>query len=1461
MDTLSFFPQTQKRAVVEALQTSLLAAGPTVEIHEETTNSTVKLQGLALSNAWITSVADLLFVVSTLKASLGLNVNGTDAIAVANIIDKSISILQAWIVGDVIPEMPTSTSSLVGVHKNLTVNQPFILQDDMKLLDWTIREFIGQTIGLLTLKYQDLTLKPVYDSRLEIVIEPATNGYPATSPVQPATIVTLYTHLVKRLLGLMSNIFRHPILPHMFSKETWSTFINVLTRSTLWNLPEFEQLHAQVFGLLLIVVVMSNIGQLNNNLLDEFPTQSVCQDSAIHPDSKTLWQNIEALFQKVTNKSSHLIQFNNTILPLTNHLVHLLHQSTSQLVILDPVTSKPINMEVGGERLPPTFVQVNVPKPSYAAQNPLVKTASEPSMVPRKFLSHGPFKEVKQRLLLITNIWWKLLNLLNVDTLEPNALVLVMTTLSNLVDILSTRQVNSNTVLDIAGRWIFKATTLRLDQYEYEAGRSLALGTLFRILTNSTPPISPSYISSFQSILSNILQQGDAGVMSQAVENLRVLFTGVKGYRWAYLWPHLTPILPTVLSGLHRCVPQNQLLHEGVDRLSVYSLLVTLFSVPCPNPVWNIPNSNLSRAILMAMDGRADSRAYIANLLLSSLAVEKEPNHQTFLLRAAFEISCQEVALKPTVVRTCLEKILASVVHPNGWTEEVVLCAFDCLIQTTSPQVLEDVISHCVRYLDLVLGRKQAIEPGNASHLVSLVPYKNIAPRAYEVLAHWISLGPIPPVLFTGLSSTLARGIGLLEDGEFGKVETALDAKNIAGPLCSSVGGVGCTIIIQPAGGRTRSASVPMKSPVKETPILTRAKTPDLDEISAPPSIAPHTSSSTLDKLQKITDGFVQGLTDATGAVVYAPLQLGKALRKTTGSVKRGQSGVQLLANSISDGTVVTGSGVNPVGPKVESTQPLGIPSFAIQQVALMIKISAEVALSRLLIKESVYGVQRLSTLYTDLDDLTGTKFFSVDARCLISLKQVDNGVVMVMRDATSRYSWTAHVSTPLPKLPEKDNRRRVITISEGTLPAKPMMSLPSPKRQAVSVKPRAPPYQPDADVVHVEGFNDSALPSMDQVSPEVAQQLQQIQKRIQTRLPVLNDPMPPTSLPKPKSNQDQVRLLATQLGEWSLANQVRNRWIPLSQSETLVKDLQKLDDFTMERECIGVGLLYSPNYEKVEQGWEALENFVVNKTMSNDFWSFLSELAVSLDAATHVGWMGGISPGQQDDILYWSDEWYQMVFHLPQLLKPMKPSVTAVGPLEADFPIRESSLADTKNQHLLSSFKTMVTDDLVWLLWIDDGLEDMLSALSHVSGPTVFILVSPIDKMDPLGLYAVKTLFVNPLYQLQKIYLPTAPTRSLVAEGSVDPTSISVAQLPFGPLLASNLVPRSSLATLVRSTLQSAHTHLGMQFRQGNCGIFGQSKPVKRPYFQRRHEIEEITKRHRTVFSNTGGYFASAFS
>eukprot|EP01087_Luapelamoeba_hula_P015236 TRINITY_DN4524_c0_g2_i1.p1 TRINITY_DN4524_c0_g2~~TRINITY_DN4524_c0_g2_i1.p1 ORF type:complete len:1123 (+),score=198.44 TRINITY_DN4524_c0_g2_i1:406-3774(+) len=246
-----------------------------------------------------------------------------------------------------------------------------------------------------------------------------------------------------------------------------------------------------------------------------------------------------------------------------------------------------------------------------------------------------------------------------------------------------------------------------------------------------------------------------------------------------------------------------------------------------------------------------------------------------------------------------------------------------------------------------------------------------------------------------------------------------------------------------------------------------------------------------------------------------------------------------------------------------------------------------------------------------------------------------DTSVTLVVRDLTGRYIWNG-VMNYFP--------------SEVVIPAAITSPEPTQDRLAAQPAPAEIDYAPSL----VKFLEDPSLKQHNQL-------LQLCKKRIQDEAGYLrktnfghcNNQAKPPERPAIDEDLDSTpfRLFLSHTGMLALGNRPMFHLLQADSSKNFnyVSAFNNIDQ-ARERETLKVGVLYVP------AGQSSYSDILENEAASPAFYHFLAKLGWAVDLHTHNGYMGGLEPGINGDVVpYYADVSTELVFHVPALMPTSK--------------------------------------------------------------------------------------------------------------------------------------------------------------------------------------------------------------
>ncbi|KAI9013630.1 hypothetical protein DFJ74DRAFT_682735 [Hyaloraphidium curvatum] len=1019
---------------------------------------------------------------------------------------------------------------------------------------------------------------------------------------------------------------------------------------------------------------------------------------------------------------------------------------------------------------------------------------------------------------------------------------------------------DSNTLIAMFGSWIWTSIA-RPGGWEFEEGRSLSHATMIRIIAapQHREPIKEAYLERFYVALVDGLTKGDVGVVTSIMVNLATrglgaVFKGGDGAR--FVIPELVLALGRILPDLQPTftkpptIPVDELRRACFQILgSTYAMVNEFSSVllerpldaagqsppPLPPRQWEreaavggirprllspqtssesfskpreaaaflrqwyetqqrgltgVVKGAYARARMVELNldltkGFHDLPATMGLLkpLLLSMALQSLVNEQSpvgcrYLLNIIDSLVFEEFRQTPEILlvvgRTVLEKIAIL-----RWPDDVTCAALDLLSRFT---VLAKTAADYAQALGREIIHTLAILVERLLENENLVPHRQVIIRSIDCATKCALLGQW--ILFDrdcsgALIATYCRAMGILNpEDDFGAVDAVSDA-SIPNPWGSLNAAAGQSS--PPSGTSQALANASVATDMRD-------------------------ASQSLLAPAALQSGFGERIVNVTGGLVQSVVDLGAVGRKHSKSKADGparprvpsglvqlptQSGVQ-GALGLNPGSILT-AGVS------SSTQDggVGMPSFAIQQAMLLIKISAEIALHQFIDFCGSFppygeatGVSCLGSLWDErqalrrqagilpsnggrhsMDRNSGTesdiimdslrkhlRVYAVDNRVLVSVIdeppidesfRTGTSATLILRDAGVKNSWTVFLNYGPAGVrggPAEDQEQgnEANDLFEETVDG------------AAIIMPTLEPVPGDLDPnsnasrsglpLSLAAVNELAIPSLNDLATMGGEDAQQVDLALTSMSAITSQDVRfaprsmdnissrnaavPASVPtQGKGAQDAeipqaARLVLTHLGFLSIANQRRQRVVPLVVSESLCKDLEKLDRMP-ERECVRAAVLFARN------GLDGVDEMLNNQSVSEEFVDFLHGLGWAVDPDSHPGYLASLDARTCKTALYYATRTVEAVFHVPYTLKqPPAPDVPGVQSSTAGKP--ESS----RRSVMRSLFHHLGQEDLVYIVWIED-INGYLNIPKHLGRGHFFIFVQPLPGSP--GLYVIR--------------------------------------------------------------------------------------------------------------------------
>ncbi|KAH6594850.1 hypothetical protein BASA50_006324 [Batrachochytrium salamandrivorans] len=238
------------------------------------------------------------------------------------------------------------------------------------------------------------------------------------------------------------------------------------------------------------------------------------------------------------------------------------------------------------------------------------------------------------------------------------------------------------------------------------------------------------------------------------------------------------------------------------------------------------------------------------------------------------------------------------------------------------------------------------------------------------------------------------------------------------------------------------------------------------------------------------------------------------------------------------------------------------------------------------------------------------------------------------------------------------------------------------PRHPQQSLPPQYPYAPLNSIVVQVNVFNEDSIPLLselcvslediakhEEIRKSVAKQKEsemnqrtelldshEYSKSVAVSPPPIVDRLNPANIPQ------AFRIFLADFGMLDLQNQ--SKIAPLQMSESLIRDLEKLDR-QPERDCITISVLYC------HSGSVSSEQIIFPESINDSFGEFLWSLGWPIDIKLHTGFKGSLTPNICDTAPYYANGNLEAIFHCPYLYRT---SVTAGSTLFWQKPAQADS-------------------------------------------------------------------------------------------------------------------------------------------------------------------------------------------
>ncbi|KAJ3222057.1 hypothetical protein HK099_002758 [Clydaea vesicula] len=471
--------------------------------------------------------------------------------------------------------------------------------------------------------------------------------------------------------------------------------------------------------------------------------------------NKEMWERLKDLFTNWTLRLEIILQWNVTILGLTNRVIRLIYGNTQGC---DDV-----------------FINSN----NYSVHLNLPDTHSLDELSPGNFLHAvlGVGKVVEA----FHSIESSFSNQKLTESEKSSAATIP----------------DGNTILHMFGAWLFDATT---KSNEFEQGIAEAYGILCRIFCHQQrrAPFQKTYLERFYTAISEGLKGNSYSVTTIFINCSSIFSVGLEGVRILmpnFVFVGLRRVLPNLQQGF-RVFPSVTL---DDLRKSAYCIIGQLISIPNRYPsitAKDLEGGNydatidtesenvdhgllpkLIRIIYAQLESESKTVIFlqikmkILDILLSSLVVETTSNNIKLCLSLLQQYVVEDVHLCPglpnLVIRTIQDKILT----PNHWQPNVVIAAFETLnqfiifadhIQRDNKSCPRELVLTLCRYIEMLLNEDNIVQTNTS------------ITKAYECMIKWALVGQwiaTDKDCENVVLSTLCRGITVLDkDDQFANI-------------------------------------------------------------------------------------------------------------------------------------------------------------------------------------------------------------------------------------------------------------------------------------------------------------------------------------------------------------------------------------------------------------------------------------------------------------------------------------------------------------------------------------------------------------------------------------------------------------------------------------------------------------------------------------------------------------------
>ncbi|CAI2169829.1 5127_t:CDS:10 [Funneliformis geosporum] len=1213
---------------------------------------------------------------------------------------------------------------------------------------------------------------------------PTTPGFPASANLSSSNFTVLQRHieLCKGVLIVLTMAGR--TLGSQFSEETWLVLLKVVLGIT-------DGLLQEPLG---ITIPEGNLEKkAAANMADELCEHLLRVLFELWLRSKIrnveMWDIFKRCFNKWTHRQPPLSQWDAATLALTQRVIRLLYGPKGGADM--------VNISVGGYNvgldLPTDFVYFAWYRMVYLISNPCILPSANFTLA---LSGIGKIIESFQRVGQTYD--------------QKSAQNDTEGSLMSIPD--------GNTLLRMFGSWLFQACSIKRADSDVKQGRAEAYGILCKIfcLPQRREKFLRHYITQFYRALTEGLRTDSC--LPVILTNTTSLFaTELEGVRMMVpdFVVGIKMILPRLAPGFETDIPLEELRLAAIKIASTIMCLPNHFEKVSLRENWNVglhhngdklvnndPDeiviNELIRVLYSEEDDTNDKnltepfttlKFYILELLLTSLKTEKSSYNLRYLLHLINVYVAEDVAFCPGLVGLVVKSIQEKILTMN-LPSDVTLYAFDVLKDFVSlyEYVQRDkLVLAFSRYIDMMISGSG----GGLSITFHLVE------RAYDCMMRWILIGQWivgDRDCHEAVIATISRGISITpnNDDESSQSNSPNDKKK----------------------NRRDTAPNKLFAPRANKNIVTNNE---------------NTSHNGQNRYGKRGEVAVKIAAEIAMAQFVNHLgnfpawgdNIGPSristlfnddleLAKTQISDARDFDGLsipELVRYFLIDGRVLVGFVEVPKHPIWTAGEDTRTPGSPGSPDTYSTPTATETPASPV-----SPGTPRASMSQSYLQDNS-------------NVADSNPSVIIVMRDSTGKYSWTARMVYKTQTDDDNDQKNSSSStididnydrILQSTSPSVPLLHTDTTQHT----------YQDNncrANVPRIVSFNEHQIPKVDKIFEEgsdswraynAVRKLTQRQKEEEERaleekqrvktshqnykaIPAGSN----TNLESPQA----FRLFMSQIGLLSLEN--RHRMIPLRISEKLVGDLEKLDQLN-ERDCFSASVYY------VRSGAEEYDHIINPPSISEDFEKFLNSLGWPVSLDVHSGYQAKLSSAFCKTAPYFADRTVEVIFNVPYLIHTQSP--------------------DSPMESLLNIIKSITVDDLVCIAWVEDiiSMDDLPQKIGQ--SVLVYIFIHPLQ--NATGLYWIK--IVTPTLAYQGGLNEKKGGKGRVS-WSADSTKSVENPLLFGPLVDGMIISRHTLGLLVRNTTISAHE---------SCKNFMETH--SRSYATRRQFIEEMYHRYKSSLS-----------